>query len=193
MPTGADTPSPKRPSPRSHTSLADEWEHRPSLRVNAVVPGPIRSPLRGQSHPGRRLDAIAAAGGPGSALSAPDRRPIESRKRCADRRSGVACRRAVRDVASSIAHQHAKPSEIIRGQHVGQQQDGARSPPSERTPDERRQSRADVTVPMDAPGARIAIAGHDDDCQVAAQLELAYRARTVAQRDDMDAVDSPTR
>ena len=32
--------------------LADEWEHRPSLRVNAIVPGPIRSPLRGQSHPG---------------------------------------------------------------------------------------------------------------------------------------------
>lgn len=32
--------------------LADEWEHRPGLRVNAIVPGPIRSPLRGQSHPG---------------------------------------------------------------------------------------------------------------------------------------------
>lgn len=32
--------------------LADEWEHRPNLRVNAIVPGPIRSPLRGQSHPG---------------------------------------------------------------------------------------------------------------------------------------------
>ena len=32
--------------------LADEWEHRPALRVNAVVPGPIRSPLRNQSHPG---------------------------------------------------------------------------------------------------------------------------------------------
>jgi NAD(P)-dependent dehydrogenase (short-subunit alcohol dehydrogenase family) len=31
--------------------LADEWEHRPHLRVNAVVPGPIRSPLRGQTHP----------------------------------------------------------------------------------------------------------------------------------------------
>ena len=31
--------------------LADEWEHRTNLRVNAVVPGPIRSPLRGQSHP----------------------------------------------------------------------------------------------------------------------------------------------
>jgi NAD(P)-dependent dehydrogenase (short-subunit alcohol dehydrogenase family) len=31
--------------------LADEWEHRPTLRVNAIVPGPIRSPLRGQSHP----------------------------------------------------------------------------------------------------------------------------------------------
>jgi NAD(P)-dependent dehydrogenase (short-subunit alcohol dehydrogenase family) len=32
--------------------LADEWEHRPALRVNAVIPGPIRSPLRNQSHPG---------------------------------------------------------------------------------------------------------------------------------------------
>jgi NAD(P)-dependent dehydrogenase (short-subunit alcohol dehydrogenase family) len=32
--------------------LADEWEHRANLRVNAIVPGPIRSPLRGQSHPG---------------------------------------------------------------------------------------------------------------------------------------------
>jgi NAD(P)-dependent dehydrogenase (short-subunit alcohol dehydrogenase family) len=32
--------------------LADEWENRPSLRVNAVVPGPIRSPMRSQTHPG---------------------------------------------------------------------------------------------------------------------------------------------
>ncbi|MDQ2916587.1 MAG: SDR family NAD(P)-dependent oxidoreductase [Pseudomonadota bacterium] len=32
--------------------LADEWEHRTNLRVNALVPGPIRSPLRGQTHPG---------------------------------------------------------------------------------------------------------------------------------------------
>jgi NAD(P)-dependent dehydrogenase (short-subunit alcohol dehydrogenase family) len=32
--------------------LADEWEHRPALRVNAIIPGPIRSPLRNQSHPG---------------------------------------------------------------------------------------------------------------------------------------------
>ena len=32
--------------------LADEWEHRPNLRINAVVPGPIRSPLRNQTHPG---------------------------------------------------------------------------------------------------------------------------------------------
>ena len=31
--------------------LADEWENRENLRVNAVVPGPIRSPLRGQTHP----------------------------------------------------------------------------------------------------------------------------------------------
>jgi NAD(P)-dependent dehydrogenase (short-subunit alcohol dehydrogenase family) len=32
--------------------LADEWENRENLRVNAVIPGPIRSPLRNQTHPG---------------------------------------------------------------------------------------------------------------------------------------------
>lgn len=32
--------------------LADEWESRPTLRVNALVPGPIRSPMRGRTHPG---------------------------------------------------------------------------------------------------------------------------------------------
>lgn len=32
--------------------LADEWETVPTLRVNGVVPGPMRSPLRAQSHPG---------------------------------------------------------------------------------------------------------------------------------------------
>ena len=32
--------------------LADEWEGVPNVRVNGVVPGPMRSPLRAQSHPG---------------------------------------------------------------------------------------------------------------------------------------------
>lgn len=32
--------------------LADEWDGVPNLRVNGVVPGPMRSPLRAQSHPG---------------------------------------------------------------------------------------------------------------------------------------------
>lgn len=32
--------------------LADEWENTPALRVNGVVPGPMRSPLRTQTHPG---------------------------------------------------------------------------------------------------------------------------------------------
>lgn len=32
--------------------LADEWENRANLRVNAIVPGPIRTPLRLQTHPG---------------------------------------------------------------------------------------------------------------------------------------------
>lgn len=33
-------------------TLADEVEERPGLRVNAVIPGPIRSPLRMLTHPG---------------------------------------------------------------------------------------------------------------------------------------------
>jgi len=32
--------------------LADEWEARANLRINAVVPGPIHSPLRARTHPG---------------------------------------------------------------------------------------------------------------------------------------------
>ena len=38
--------------------LADEWENTSNLRVNGVVPGPMQSPLRAQTHPGddiRRL------------------------------------------------------------------------------------------------------------------------------------------
>ena len=34
------------------TILADEWENTPNLRVNGVVPGPMQSPLRMQTHPG---------------------------------------------------------------------------------------------------------------------------------------------
>ncbi len=34
------------------TILADEWENVPTMRVNGIVPGPMRSPLRAQSHPG---------------------------------------------------------------------------------------------------------------------------------------------
>jgi NAD(P)-dependent dehydrogenase (short-subunit alcohol dehydrogenase family) len=41
--------------------LADEWEHRANLRVNAVVPGPIRSPLRLQTHPGEDPRALPDA------------------------------------------------------------------------------------------------------------------------------------
>jgi NAD(P)-dependent dehydrogenase (short-subunit alcohol dehydrogenase family) len=40
------------------TILADEWESRPNLRVNAVVPGPMRSPLRTQTHPAEDASAL---------------------------------------------------------------------------------------------------------------------------------------
>jgi len=44
-------------------TLADEWDERANLRINAVVPGPVRSPLRTLTHPGedkRALPAIEA-------------------------------------------------------------------------------------------------------------------------------------
>lgn len=41
--------------------LADEWENREHLRVNAVVPGPIHSPLRGRTHPGEDKSALPTA------------------------------------------------------------------------------------------------------------------------------------
>ena len=40
------------------TILADEWESRENLRVNAVVPGPMRSPLRNQTHPAEDTSAL---------------------------------------------------------------------------------------------------------------------------------------
>lgn len=40
------------------TILADEWEGVPNVRVNGVVPGPMRSPLRAQSHPGDDVTSL---------------------------------------------------------------------------------------------------------------------------------------
>jgi NAD(P)-dependent dehydrogenase (short-subunit alcohol dehydrogenase family) len=40
--------------------LADEWENVPTLRVNGVVPGPMRSPLRAQTHPGADITRLPA-------------------------------------------------------------------------------------------------------------------------------------
>lgn len=40
--------------------LADEWEKRDNLRVNSVVPGPMRSPLRTQTHPAEDVSSLPA-------------------------------------------------------------------------------------------------------------------------------------
>ena len=40
------------------STLADEWENRPTLRINAIVPGPMRSPLRALTHPGEDRSAL---------------------------------------------------------------------------------------------------------------------------------------
>jgi NAD(P)-dependent dehydrogenase (short-subunit alcohol dehydrogenase family) len=37
------------------TILADEWDKVANLRVNGVVPGPMRSPLRAETHPGEDI------------------------------------------------------------------------------------------------------------------------------------------
>ncbi len=38
--------------------VADECESRANLRINAIVPGPIRTPLRMQTHPGEDRSAL---------------------------------------------------------------------------------------------------------------------------------------
>jgi len=38
--------------------LADEWEDVATLLVNGVVPGPMRSPLRAQTHPGDDISRL---------------------------------------------------------------------------------------------------------------------------------------
>ena len=39
-------------------TLADEWETRANMRINAVVPGPVRSPLRARTHPGEERSTL---------------------------------------------------------------------------------------------------------------------------------------
>jgi len=39
-------------------TLADEWEGRANLRVDAVVPGPMRTPLRMLTHPGEDRSSL---------------------------------------------------------------------------------------------------------------------------------------
>jgi NAD(P)-dependent dehydrogenase (short-subunit alcohol dehydrogenase family) len=40
------------------TTLADEWETRERARVNAVVPGPIRTSIRNQTHPAEDVSRL---------------------------------------------------------------------------------------------------------------------------------------
>ena len=40
------------------TILADECESRTNVRINAIVPGPLRTPLRMQTHPGEDRSAL---------------------------------------------------------------------------------------------------------------------------------------
>ena len=40
---------------------AQEWEQLPKIRVNMLVPGPVRSPQRGRSHPAEAPDGLPTA------------------------------------------------------------------------------------------------------------------------------------
>ncbi len=42
------------------TIQAQEWELLPNLRINAVIPGPVRSPQRARTHPGEAQSALPA-------------------------------------------------------------------------------------------------------------------------------------
>jgi NAD(P)-dependent dehydrogenase (short-subunit alcohol dehydrogenase family) len=44
------------------TILADECESRANLRINAIVPGPMRTPLRMQTHPGEDRSVLPEPG-----------------------------------------------------------------------------------------------------------------------------------
>ena len=85
--TGARTRRRKPGSAALATTLADEWEARANLRVNAVVPGPMRSPLRMLTHPGEDRVRAAAARGARPALPVPPRRAAEGGERRAHRRA----------------------------------------------------------------------------------------------------------
>ena len=120
------------------TILADEWEHIEQLRVNGVVPGPMHSPLRLQTHPGDDNARLAAAGGICAFVPVSARRPAQVRERSRHRRAGVAAtpvtsaagtasRRARltrRDATQSQLH--AQAAEFLGRQHVRQDGDGAR-------------------------------------------------------------------
>ncbi len=130
------------------TTLADEWEARANLRVNAVVPGPIRSPLRMLTHPGEERSALP----PPEALV-----PLylyllgaqpkaESGVRI-DAHAWLAGHAASTPLVSTaaggaaVAKHDAKPPEIVARQRVGQDQHGARRTPPRiavRAPDDRR-------------------------------------------------------
>ena len=107
--------------------LADEWENRPHLRINAVVPGPIRSPLRGQTHPGEDRDALP----PPDALVPLYLHLLAGQAKQDSgqllRRSTLA-RRRTRDIAAArVAQQHAQAPEVVGRQHVRQDPYAARA------------------------------------------------------------------
>ena len=106
--------------------LADEWENRPNLRVNAVVPGPIRSPLRRQSHPGEDSSALPAP----EALAPLYLHLIAGQVKAdsdalVDAHAWLAGSPCVA-LAASVAKQYPQATEIVGWEHVGQEQDRPR-------------------------------------------------------------------
>ena len=153
------------------TTLADEWETRANLRINAVVPGPMRSPLRTRTHPGEDRDVAAADRGAGAALPASSRRSGQGRQRRAHRRSRVArgsagratARLVVRlfDERPPVAQQHAQPAKVLRAATCPAARESCvRRTPARaiRPPDDRRDARADVRIVENRAVARPAIA-----------------------------------
>ena len=117
-PTGAATPSPRPASPRWRASSRTNGRTGRNLRINAVVPGPIRSPLRGQTHPGEDRASLP----PPDALvplylhliAGQSKADSGSSSTLRTGSTGAPCSKPL----ARIAQHDAQPPEVVRRQHV---------------------------------------------------------------------------
>ena len=172
------------------TILADEWENRPNLRVNAVVPGPIRSPLRALTHPGEDRSTLPAPEAIvplylhllGAQTKAESGVRVDAEAWRGGQR-GVVLARRIGGSRPAIAKGHAQAPRFFRRQHVGEDDDRRRGTPpwhSVGLPDDGRQPCADEGVVEYRPGMRAAVEGRHGEPAIDADVNEGRNAATGA-------------